>query len=482
MAEIRKYILKHKNISVAALTLDCVTGGILSVEQVFTEAHVPVGVPVKKGRIDRGALNAWWSGRAIPASRSGLKEALSRMEISQPQLLLEKCLGLSLSDQYWICPEESKLRWEKVNFFQNPFSGDVGKILFGRNVDTAAVSLMSPDNTSDGWLKKRWILADGKRCLIKGGSGTVQQEPYNEALASRLMERLNIPHVSYRLLVEGGYPYSICDDFITPDTELISAWYIMRTCRKPNHVSVYRHYLNCCETLGIPGMQEALDRMLVLDYLIVNEDRHQNNFGVIRNADTLEYLGAAPIYDSGTSLWFDKPTAMIRADAKTICKPFKTSHEEQIGLVQDFDWLDFFALKGIEEELRELVRGSLFIDEARCDALCRGLAGRVDMLKKHVDSRFRNAAFPVEAATRVRDGEAQETGLRETKLQKTEDTRNDVKQDIAYSGNIDFKPEAEYNDMMKAKRNAGYLAMLDKSMAEAEAGGFIMRSNGRMKF
>ena len=33
MAEIRKYILKHKNISVAALTLDCVTGGILSVDQ-----------------------------------------------------------------------------------------------------------------------------------------------------------------------------------------------------------------------------------------------------------------------------------------------------------------------------------------------------------------------------------------------------------------------------------------------------------------
>ena len=70
-------------------------------------------------------------------------------------------------------------------------------------------------------------------------------------------------------------------------------------------------------------MQAALDRMLVLDYLIVNEDRHQNNFGVIRNADTLEYPGAAPIYDSGTSLWFDKPTAMIRADAKTVCKPLR---------------------------------------------------------------------------------------------------------------------------------------------------------------
>ena len=36
--------------------------------------------------------------------------------------------------------------------------------------------------------------------------------------------------------------------------------------------------------------------------------------------------------------------------------------------------------------------------------------------------------------------------------------------------------EAEYNKMMKAKRNAEYLAMLDKSMAEAEAGGFITKT------
>ena len=34
--------------------------------------------------------------------------------------------------------------------------------------------------------------------------------------------------------------------------------------------------------------------------------------------------------------------------------------------------------------------------------------------------------------------------------------------------------EAEYNEMMKAKRNADYLAMIDKSMAEAEAGGFVV--------
>ncbi len=165
--------------------------------------------------------------------------------------------------------------------------------------------------------------------------------------------------------------------FITPDTELISAWHIMQTRKKENHVSVYQHYKNCCSRLGIPDIQRALDQMVVLDYLIVNEDRHMNNFGVIRRADTLEYLGAAPIFDSGTSLWFDKPTSLIRADAKVTCKPFKTTHEEQLKLVTDFSWLDLSALNGITDEWCEIVKDSLFVDKARREAICTSLSQRI---------------------------------------------------------------------------------------------------------
>ena len=42
--------------------------------------------------------------------------------------------------------------------------------------------------------------------------------------------------------------------------------------------------------------------------------------------------------------------------------------------------------------------------------------------------------------------------------------------------NVVMLSEAEYNEMMKAKRNADYLAMIDKSMAEAEAGGFVVKT------
>lgn len=381
------YRLMHKNIPVLAFVLDDATCSILRILEIYHKEHIPVGISVTKGKVDRAALNEWWRGRSIPASRQGIREALQELEVHAPQNLLDKSMGLSLSDQYWICPEASQMNWSDINFFENSFSGDVGNVLFGKGTSETGIDLLSPDNTSDGWLKKRWTIIDGKRCLLKGGSGINRQEPYNEVFAGRLMERLKIPHVTYELVMEDGEPYSVCEDFITPQTELVSAWYIMQTQKKENHTSVYQHYRNCCEHLGIKGVREALDRMMVVDYLIVNEDRHQNNFGVIRNAETLEWLGTAPIYDSGTSLWFQTPTGMITgATPNAACKPFKTRHEEQIKLVSTFDWLERSALYGIEEEFKEIVRKSSFIDEVRCDTICKAIGKRVEMLLSAAES------------------------------------------------------------------------------------------------
>ena len=384
----QQYILMHKNVPVAELELDSASGYISAIGSIYNDRHVPVGILVKNGRIDRAALNRWWEGRAIPTSREGIRRALEMMKVSTTQQLVDKCMGLSLSDQYWICPKKSKVKWEDVNFFEHSFSDDVGNILFGKDTKAKEISLMSPDNTSDGWLKKKWVIHKGKRYLIKGGSGAIQQEPYNEVLASRIMDRLSIPHVIYMLITQEGYPYSICEDFVTPQMELISAWYIMQTHKKPNNVSLYKHYLNCCERLEIPGVRDFLDRMITIDYIVANEDRHQNNFGAVRNSDTLQWVGPAPIYDSGSSMWFSKPNTLISARAKIPCKPFKINHDEQIKLVTNFDWLDLSALKGIDEEFREILKGSLFIDEKRRDILCFALRKRIEMLEKIVNLRL----------------------------------------------------------------------------------------------
>ena len=250
----------HKNMPVLSLELDDETDSIIKINHVFTTDHIPIGVGVIKNVPNRGDLNDWWHGRCIPASRQNITEALRVLRIPSTNKLIKRCFGLSLSDHYWINPIKNPLDWNKINFFDHPFSEDVGNVLFGTKPD-GKPNLISPNNTSDGWLKKKWQIIDGKRYLIKGGSDPYQQQPLNEVIASIIMRRLNIPHVNYTLIWEGDTPYSVCQNFITRDTELVSAYYIHNTQRITDASDLYHHYIKCCEALGIPRIRQSLDHM-----------------------------------------------------------------------------------------------------------------------------------------------------------------------------------------------------------------------------
>ncbi|MCL2051320.1 MAG: excisionase [Lachnospiraceae bacterium] len=377
-----KCTLMHKNIEVVSLEIDDLNADILKVTRLADLNHLPVGCLLIDGRPDRASLNDWWRGRAIPASRSGIREALAEMDISHTEQLLTKCYGLSLSDHYWVNPEDNPLDWDKINFFDNTFSEDVGNILFGQAILNDDLDLISPDNTSDGWLKKKWKISGNMRVLIKGGSTPYRQEPLNEVLATALYRRLGtISHIPYSLKWDDGLPYSICENFITKDTELVSAYRINLAAKKMNHHSTYEHFLSCCETLGIPGMADFLDYQLATDYLIANTDRHFNNFGAIRDPVTLEWLGPAPIFDSGTSLWHDLMVLEINKGIEVKSKPFKATHSKQISLVNNFRLIDFSTLAGLIDEFRGILSTSPFIEEERAEVLCQGLARRIEQLQ-----------------------------------------------------------------------------------------------------
>ena len=374
-----KYILMHREIEVAEIELDELSH-ITNIYEVYAEEHFPVGTLGKHG-VDKTMLAKWWAKRSIPASRSGLRETLDLLHMSVPQELLAKCYGLSLSDQYWISPKDKPLMWKEINFFDHDFSEDVGNLLFGYGEFSDSMSLISPDNTSDGQLIKKWKIADGKRVLIKGGSNPYQQEPLCEVIASGIAERLCIPHTKYTLLWEYEKPFSVCQDFITSETELVSAYHIMQSRKKPNDLSDYEFYLNCAEQLGVKNIREQTEKMIVLDFLIGNTDRHFNNFGLIRNAVTLEWIGVAPIFDCGTSLWYNTQESLIKPLSPNLpAKPFKKTHREQIKLVKDFSWLDMKKLKGMEEEMEEILSQSPYISRERRAVLCDAFCQRAELL------------------------------------------------------------------------------------------------------
>lgn len=380
-----RYTLMHKNIAVADIDIDETLGGISKIRGIISEEHLPVGV-VRMQRqnetIDRFAFNQWWTGRSIPASRMGLSDLLDTLGIASSNLLLTKCLGLSLSDHYWIRPYESNMLWEDVNFFDNDFSEDIGDLLFGTNGKNSGFDLCSPDNTSDGNLKKRWKIIDGKRCLLKSGSNPYSQQTFNEVIASKIMERLGIDHVPYSITWINDEPYSVCEDFVTKDTELISAWRVLQLRTKANHESEYLHYVNICRELGI-DIVSSLDKMIVLDYIIANEDRHFNNFGLLRDANTLEWIGAAPIFDSGTSLWYDRLTSRIPINGVN-CKPFKKTHGEQLKLVSSLEWFEASKLDGIEDEILEVFsddKAAQYIDTERAKTIAAEVRNRIEAVE-----------------------------------------------------------------------------------------------------
>ena len=277
------------------------------------------------------------------------------------------------------------MTWDSVNFFDNEFSDDIGDVLFGTAGKSIGFNYSSPDNTSDGNLQKRWKIIDGKRCLLKSGSAPFRQQPINEVIASIILDRLCIDHIPYTLTWIDDKPYSVCENFVSKDTELVSAARLMQIRPKSNDENGYLHFVNVCSELGF-DIVPMLDRMIVFDYIIANEDRHFGNFGLLRDADTLELKGAAPMFDNGTSLWYDKLTSQIPS-ADITCKPFKKTHGEQLKLISDVSWLDLSKLDGIEDEISEILSDEKirkFIDHERANMIVSQIRKRIDRLSEIV--------------------------------------------------------------------------------------------------
>ena len=366
----------HKNIAVADVELLERNATILSIIKTHNIKHAPVGT-ISKDKIDPARLEDWLDKRVIPVSRENIDEVLEKLNVQNTRALALKSYGLSLSDQYWIKPKEKVIAWESVNFFNNEFSSDIGEMLFrNKEISLPDVNFYSPDSSSDGWLEKKWIIRDNKRILVKGANRLYNQEPYNEKIASDIMSQLKIDHVPYELTTINDKPYSLCENFITEDTELIPAMDIVKSIPQEEGDTRLSHLLRGCAALGmdVKAIRKDIDKMIVIDYLIANYDRHWRNFGFIRDANTLEYQGFAPIFDSGASLW--QYHDQITSDVKS--QTFAETLVEQLDLVTDLTWYE--EISG--EMLRDIVLSTLdehpTMQDERKDAIVRAVARHAD--------------------------------------------------------------------------------------------------------
>lgn len=385
-----KCILMNKNKKIALIELNSEFNIIEKIYKIYNIKYAPLSFENaynNKAINNVKVLNQWYRGRGIPDWRKDLKKLLENLKIESPDELLNKSYALSLSDQYWIKEEnQMELKWENINFFTNNFKYEsyLNISLSSSKVDDE-IDLQSPNNTTDGMLQKAWIIENDKRVLVKGTYYQANQEPLNEWLVSQICDRLNMDYCNYRIDIINNKIISKCEDFITENQEIITAYDIFNLEKKNNNINDLEHYINILEKHGIVNARKKLQDMILIDYIVMNFDRHLKNFGVIRNVETLEWEDVTPIFDTGESMQCDKLINEINfSDGK--CKFFTNTNKNISDLLSYIDLLkyDFELLKDIpsifEEKLKEYQKYTDMTDE-RISKLCGGLENRISMLQ-----------------------------------------------------------------------------------------------------
>lgn len=391
-----KCILMNKNREVLVAEYDTITKGFNKLYEVKNMAFAPL---ILQNLYENNKeeiklleqLTEWFKGRGIPSWRDDLDLLLAKLNISTPTELLDKAFGLSLSDQYWVKPYESKIEYKDINFFDHDFEdSEFTSATFSNNMDSSTkISLISPNNTTDGRLKKTWIIENGKRCLLKGGYKNEVMQPFNEVLATMICNRLGFKHVPYTIDVVKDKIVSKCECFIDKDTELVTAYQILHKTKDKDNA--YETYIKLLENKGIVNARCDLENMFILDYIMLNEDRHLNNFGIIRNVENLNWIGIAPIFDTGQSLNildYNDEELIINGDGRF----FYTvgNFDSIINYIKDIERFDLSKLDGICKEFEELLHKYQDITkmtDRRINKICTLLFSRINKLKKIVNSK-----------------------------------------------------------------------------------------------
>lgn len=384
------YFLMHRNDIVTTISFDRITGSIAAMGKKVNRELLPPG-----GNMSPVDLRKWWERRAVPLNQGNIRRLLDANQIATPQNYLLQNLGLSLTDHYWINPAEKGYRWEEVNLFANDFRDEFGEYRFrdsfsseNMRIDLQHRTSFYPSASLQGELQKKWVLHSGRRYLVKGNRGTSCQQSINEVIASMIHKKQGtVPYTEYRLCdIQTAEEKSIgcvCENFCTERVEFIPAYEIMESAKKRNEISEYEHFIDVCAIHGMEKEQVRgfLEYQILSDFLLTNADRHFYNFGVLRDSSTLKFVGMAPIFDSGNSMFWNRTDVPEGRELLNISvNSFRQKETELLRYVRGASMLDVTRLPDREE-----IRALLLLDGGnpeRSDRILDGYERKRDLLER----------------------------------------------------------------------------------------------------
>ena len=247
----------------------------------------------------------WASNRTLSIGRSYAKEILNSLRLSQVNryAVCKACRAVSLDDAYWIRQTDDRAKWKDVNLFWNKLTLFITEVsLSGSNTHYKVEkyskdTIHTPELTTLGANAKGWIRAEDGLYLHKVGK--------NELPASEILEALQIKHIPYyESDADEVSMYLSCErcEWIEGVGEKIVKSRLFTTEAKA--LVTFEEFKLFCDAYGMNPYEEAVKidkqaylEMQIADYIINNNDRHEQNWGFLMDNESGQLTGYVPLFD-----------------------------------------------------------------------------------------------------------------------------------------------------------------------------------------
>lgn len=235
---------------------------------------------------------SWLETRAIDSHRANsrlLKKALRLAEKDDVSTVLH-VNAATITDTYWVRAIGNDLKYEDVRFNKDYFSNLALRGLYSSfNSAAKRKDTKTPELTNIGSFEKCWKLKDGKWWIYKSAN---QKEQFSELFVYELGKALNMNMAHY----EKGDKCVKSLDF-TYSAKVIFEPASSFMGDEEDYIKVVEKLKELC-----PKAIPDYIKMIFLDTITANPDRHTGNFGLMRDAKSGELLGLAPNFDNNMAL------------------------------------------------------------------------------------------------------------------------------------------------------------------------------------
>ena len=285
------------------------------------------------------AVKSYLSSRILSLSRDNAKQIYAAFQIPQIDSIDNrtniciKCKGVSIQDSFWIKEENANLEWKNVNIRQNNLS-DIADISLSGFNPTIATNAICPELTTKGLFRKGWIHIGGNLYMLKSDRTNNFVNTKMEILASEILECFEngIDSIVYagdiKNTTDGLAVISICENFVDEEYSFVEAWEFMDYLKRLG--IDFREF--CLKEWG-----SLFARIPVLDYIIMNTDRHTQNYGALMNNETGKIEKLAPLFDFNCALVADY---FMRDAEETFSQMFNTKETMRDLAFQFLEYTD----------------------------------------------------------------------------------------------------------------------------------------------